>query len=68
MVCASVVDDEVPFEEGYIKLRGFTPTATKQEMMQFLQVGVGWGGVWGRAGGRACVRVRVLGGGRVYLP
>ncbi|PSC72638.1 splicing factor u2af 65 kda [Micractinium conductrix] len=37
MVCASVVDDEVPFEEGYIKLRGFTPTATKQEMMQFLQ-------------------------------
>ena len=32
---------QVPFEEGYVKLRGFPKTVTKQDIISFFKVG-GW--------------------------
>lgn len=38
MLATSINEDEVPFEEGWVKLRGFTPTVTKQQIVEFLRV------------------------------
>lgn len=35
MMTSSIAEDEVPFEEGYVKLRGFPKTVTKQEVVAF---------------------------------
>ncbi|KAL4432874.1 hypothetical protein ABPG77_008200 [Micractinium sp. CCAP 211/92] len=37
MLATSINEDEVPFEEGWVKLRGFTPTVTKQQIVEFLR-------------------------------
>ncbi|EFN58712.1 hypothetical protein CHLNCDRAFT_50180 [Chlorella variabilis] len=37
MMTAGINDDEVPFEEGYVKLRGFPATVTKADMVAFLK-------------------------------
>lgn len=39
MMTAGINEDEVPFEEGYVKLRGFPATVTKAHIVAFLQVG-----------------------------
>lgn len=38
MLASSINEEEVPFEEGWVKLRGFTPTVTKQQIIDFLKV------------------------------
>lgn len=37
MLTASINEDEVPYEEGYIKLRGFPPTVTKADIVEFIK-------------------------------
>lgn len=37
MLASSINEEEVPFEEGWVKLRGFTPTVTKQQIVDFLR-------------------------------
>jgi splicing factor U2AF subunit len=39
MMVAGINEDEVPFEEGYVKLRGLPPTTTKPDIQAFMQVG-----------------------------
>ena len=41
MMTAGINEDEVPFEEGFVKLRGFPATVTKADMVGFLKVRVG---------------------------
>lgn len=46
MLTASIEEDEVPYEEGWVKLRGFPPAFAKAQLVEFVKVG--WGGVgWG---------------------
>ena len=37
MLTAEVVEDEVPFEEGWVKLRGFPPSVGKHDIRAFLE-------------------------------
>lgn len=38
MMTSSIEEDEVPFEAGYVKLRGFPRTVTKQDIIAFFKV------------------------------
>jgi hypothetical protein len=51
MMTAGINEDEVPFEEGFVKLRGFPATVTKADMVGFLKVRVGGRVGPGRGGG-----------------
>lgn len=38
MITSDIEPDEVPFEEGYLKLRGFPPIVTKADVVAFMKV------------------------------
>ena len=38
MVTADIEPEEVPFEPGHLKLRGFPPQLTKEHIVAFLRV------------------------------
>ena len=40
MMFASINEDAVPLEEGWVKLRGLEPQVTKEDILRFFEVGV----------------------------
>lgn len=40
MMFASINEDAVPLEEGWVKLRGLEPQVTKDDILRFFEVGV----------------------------